>query len=129
MITLFFQSLVIATFDPIYDRGSDLATVAGMYNLDIFGDLSVVTIDATTGAIFAQSMAGCMLSGEVTIDNATFNVYNVALIVTNVAACGVPDGMYNGLGATQDDGAVLDDFFVFAVFTNLSSVVGVAEKQ
>ncbi len=122
-------STVLITFDPIYDRGSDLATVAGMYNLDIFGDLSVVTIDATTGAIFAQSMAGCMLSGEVTIDNATFNVYNVALIVTNVAACGVPDGMYNGLGATQDDGAVLDDFFVFAVFTNLSSVVGVAEKQ
>jgi hypothetical protein len=123
-------STVLITFDPIYDRGSDLATIGVVYSLfDIFGDMSSFMIDASTGAISGQSVAGCMLSGDVTIDNATFNVYNVALVVTNVAACGVPNGMYNGLGATQDDGAVLDDFFVFAVFTNLSSVVGVAEKQ
>ncbi len=121
-------STVSTTFDPIYNRGSALATVAGMYGLDIFGDISVVTIDATTGAIFGQSPAGCTLSGEVTIDNATINIYNVALDVMDISNCGVPDGMYVGLGITGDF-AVMDDVFVFVASTNLSSVIGVALKQ
>jgi hypothetical protein len=122
-------STVSTTFDPIYNRGSALATVAGMYGLDVFGDISLVTIDATSGAIFGQSPAGCTLSGEVTIDNATFNIYNVALDVMDIGAgnCGVPDGIYVGLGITLDF-FVMDDAFIFAAFINQSSVIGIAVK-
>ncbi len=120
-------STVSTTFDPIYNRSSSLATVAGMYGLDIFGDISIVTINATTGAIFGQSPAGCVLSGDVMPKNATFNEYDVALDVMDISNCGVPDGMYVGLGLTLDF-AVMDDVFVFVASTNLSSVIGVAVK-
>ena len=66
-----------------------------------------------------------MLSGEVTPKNATFNEYDVALGVMDIGSCGVPDGMYVGLGLTLDF-FVMDDLFIFAVFTTQSSVVGIA---
>ncbi len=117
-------STVSTMFDPIYNRGSALATVAGVYDLFIFDDLSSFEIDAT-GAIFGQSSAGCVLSGEVTPKNATFNEYDVALGVMDIGSCGVPDGMYVGLGLTLDF-VVMDDLFIFAVFTTQSSVIGIA---
>jgi len=117
-------STVSNMFDPIYNRGSALATVAGVYDLFIFDDLSSFEIDAT-GAIFGQSSAGCVLSGEVTPKNATFNEYDVALGVMDIGSCGVPDGMYVGLGLTLDF-FVMDDLFIFAVFTTQSSVIGIA---
>ena len=117
-------STVSTMFDPIYNRGSALATVAGVYDLIIFDDLSSFEIDAT-GAIFGQSSAGCVLSGEVTPKNATFNEYDVALGVMDIGSCGVPDGMYVGLGLTLDF-FVMDDLFIFAVFTTQSSVIGFA---
>ena len=117
-------STVSTMFDPIYNRGSALATVAGVYDLFIFDDLSSFEIDAT-GAIFGQSSAGCVLSGEVTPKNATFNEYDVALGVMDIGSCGVPDGMYVGLGLTLDF-FVMDDLFIFAVFTTQSSVIGIA---
>ena len=117
-------STVSTMFDPIYNRGSALATVAGVYDLIIFDDLSSFEIDAT-GAIFGQSIAGCVLSGEVTPKNPTFNEYDVALGVMDIGSCGVPDGMYVGLGLTLDF-FVMDDLFIFAVFTTQSSVIGIA---
>ena len=117
-------STVSTMFDPIYNRGSALATVTGVYDLFIFDDPSSFQIDAT-GAIFGQSVAGCVLSGEVTPKNATFNEYDVALGVMDIGSCGVPDGMYVGLGLTLDL-SVMDDVFIFAVFTTQSSVVGIA---
>ena len=119
-------STVSTMFDPIYNRGSALATVTGIYDFYIFDDLSSFQIDAT-GAIFGQSVAGCVLSGEVTPKNATFNAYDVALGVMDIGSCGVPDGMYVGLGLTEDF-FVLDNVFIFAVFTTQSSVVGIALK-
>jgi len=119
-------STVSTMFDPIYNRGSALATVTGIYDLYIFDDLSSFQIDAT-GAIFGQSVAGCVLSGEVTPKNATFNEYDVALGVMDIGSCGVPDGMYVGLGLTQDF-FIMDNVFIFAVFTTQSSFVGLALK-
>ncbi len=112
------------TFDNSYDRGSDLATVAAVYtSFDIFGDMSSFVIDAN-GVITGQSNAGCVLNGQVTIIDAAFNAYNVTL---DVASCGGLEGMYDGLGSSQDS-AAMDDLFVFAVFTTQTAIVGVAEK-
>lgn len=41
--------------------------------------------------------------------------------------CGVPDGLYDGLGTSQDD-IVMDDTFVFAVFTAQAAISGEAMK-
>ena len=122
-------STISTMFDPLYNRGSALATVAGVYDLFIFNDPSSFQIDATTGAIFGSSIAGCVLSGDVMPKNATFNEYDVALGVMDMGmgTCGVPDGMYDGLGFTLDF-FVTDDTFIFAVFTNQSSVIGIAVR-
>ena len=117
-------STISTTYDAIYERGSDLATVAAVYtSFDIFGDPSSFTIDAT-GAISGQSNTGCVINGQVTIIDAGFNAYDVTL---DVASCGGLNGMYDGLGLTQD-AVAMDDLFVFAVFTAQSTIVGEAEK-
>ena len=115
---------VSTTFDAIYNRGSDLATITAIYSVfDIFGDPSSFVIDAA-GVITGQSNAGCVLNGQVTIIDATFNAYDVAL---DIASCGGLNGTYDGLGLTQDNVA-MDDVFVFAVFTAQTVIVGEAEK-
>ena len=117
-------STISTTFDATYDRGSDLATIAAVYTtFDIFGDPSSFTIDAA-GVITGQSNSGCVLNGQVLIIDPLFNTYDVSLDVAN---CGGLDGMYAGLGTSQDD-IVMDDTFVFAVFTAQTAIIGVAEK-
>lgn len=117
-------STISTTFDVSFDRGSDLATIAAVYTtFDIFGDPSSFTIDAA-GVITGQSNSGCVLNGQVNIIDAAFNAYDVSLDVAN---CGGLDGMYDGLGSSQDD-AVMDDLFVFAVFTPQNAIVGEALK-
>jgi len=117
-------STVSTIFDALYNRGSDLATVAAVYTtFDIFGDISSFTIGAT-GVITGNSVAGCVLNGQVTIIDAAFNAYDVALDVANCAGL---NGMYDGLGISDDD-VVMDDSFAFAVFTAQTVIVGEAVK-
>ena len=111
-------------FDTDYNRGSDLATIAAVYiTFDIFGDTSSFAIDAA-GAISGNSSAGCALTGQVTIIDAAFNAYDVALGLAN---CSGLDGMYNGLGITQDDLGT-DDQFTFVVFTAQNAIFGTATQ-
>jgi len=117
-------STVSTFFDAIYNRGSDLATVAAVYTtFDIFGDMSSFTIEAN-GVITGNSVAGCVLNGQVTIIDAAFNAYDVALDVANCAGL---NGMYDGLGLS-DDAVVMDDSFAFAVFTAQTVIIGEAVK-
>jgi hypothetical protein len=118
------STTISTTFDNSYDRASDLATIAAVYTtFDIFGDPSSFTIDAA-GVIAGQSNSGCVLNGQVSIIDAMFNAYDVSVDVAN---CGALDGMYDGLGTSQDD-VVMDDTFIFAVFTAQTAIVGGAEK-
>jgi hypothetical protein len=115
---------VSMVFDTDYNRGSDLATIAAVYNtFDIFGDTSSFIIDAV-GVISGNSVAGCALTGQVSIIDAAFNAYDVALGLAN---CGGLDGMYNGLGNTQDDLGT-DDQFAFVVFTAQNAISGIATQ-
>jgi len=111
-------------YDTDYDRGSDLATIEAVYQtFDIYGDSSSFIIDAS-GVISGNSVALCALTGQVTIIDAAFNAYDVALDLAN---CGGLDGNYSGLGVTQDDLGT-DDQFAFAVFTAQNTVVGAATQ-
>jgi hypothetical protein len=120
---------VTSLFDDTYDRGADLATVGKMYTtFDIFGDMSSFAIDATTGVISGQSVAGCVLSGTVAVIDAAANTYDVNLIVADVGTCGALVGNYDGLGSSQDEAAV-DDSFIFAVFVDgVTMIVAQADE-
>ncbi len=108
----------------VYDRGSALATVAGVYStFDIFGDPASFSVDAD-GVIFSQSTAGCVINGQISIIDANFNAYDVTLDVT---LCGALNGMYDGLGLTLDRNATNDNF-TFSVFTSQSVINGHATK-
>jgi hypothetical protein len=111
-------------YDTDYDRGSDLATIAAVYStFDIYGDTSTFIIE-TSGVISGNSVSGCALSGQVTIIDAAFNAYDVALDLAN---CGGLNGMYNGLGATDDDLGT-DDLFIFAVFDSQNTIIAEATQ-
>jgi len=115
---------VSTTYDVIYERASDLATIEAVYTtFDIFGDTSSFAIDAN-GAISGQSATACVLSGQVAIIDSTFNAYDVAL---DLASCGGLDGVYDGLGLTQDMNAT-DDVFLFGVFTSQTAIIGAPVK-
>ena len=117
-------SIVATDFDTDYNRGSSLAAVAAVYSsFDIFGDPSSLTIDAG-GVLDGQSAASCSLAGQVSIIDAMFNAYDLQIDVTS---CGGLNGTYDGLGLT-DDTSVTDDTFVFGVFTDQTSIFGVAVK-
>ena len=115
---------VTSLFDATYDRGADLATegVMSATSFDIFGDMSSFAIDATTGVISGQSVAGCVLSGTVSVIDAAANTYDVNLVVADVGTCGALVGDYNGLGTSQDENAT-DDAFIFAVFVDGVSMI------
>ena len=65
-----------------------------------------------------------MGNGLITIIEAGFNAYDVALDVTS---CGALNGSYNGLGVTADEAAT-DDVFSFGVFTTTSVILGTPTK-
>ncbi|MEE8092982.1 MAG: hypothetical protein V3T47_01985, partial [Gammaproteobacteria bacterium] len=111
---------VSTTFDAIYNRGSALATVDANYpTFDIFGDPGAFSVNAL-GVITLSSISGCVGNGQISIINAAFNAYDVAL---DVASCGPLNGSYNGLGLTRDSAAT-DDVFSFGLFTTLSVILG-----
>ena len=118
-------TLVMDYDSTSYDRGSDLTTVAGSYNFDLYGDSATLDIDGA-GVISGTSTAACILGGQVSIIDAAFNSYDVALDLAGCTAGSAGlNGMYNGLGFTADDQG-MDDVFVFSVFNATSTIVGEA---
>ena len=69
------------TYNTLYDRPSSLATVAGTFTEQ--GTGTVFSIDAN-GMIFAQA-GSCVISGAVTIIDATYNAYRVSVSYANCA--------------------------------------------
>ena len=119
---------VTSLFDDTYDRASDLSIVAAVYaDLEIFGDTFSLTIDGA-GMISGLSMAtGCVLSGQVAVIDPAANIYGVNL-VADAGTCGALSGNYDGLGSSQDD-MLMDDQFIFAVFVDgVSMIVGQGNK-
>ena len=110
-------------FDPIYNRSSTLATVVAVYaGVTIFGDVGSFVIDAT-GVITGQS-PNCVLNGQVSIIDPNFNAYDVQL---DASLCGGLDGMYDGLGISQDE-PLPDTAFDFVVTNAVNAIAGAALK-
>jgi hypothetical protein len=115
---------VTMAYDSLYDRGSSLATVSGVYN-DFFieGTSASFSIDAG-GMIFSQTTSGCVGNGQVSIIDPQFNGYDVSLTVTN---CSVLNGTYNGLAITTDFIST-NDTLLFAAFTSTTGIVAAPYK-
>jgi hypothetical protein len=112
------------TFDPIYDRDSSLATVAGSYAaFDVFGDPASFSIDSN-GALFSQTQSGCVGNGEVRVIDSRFNGYAVNATVSN---CPGLNGDYEGLALTADFAAT-NDVFLFGVFKSTTAILGAPVK-
>lgn len=89
------------TFNLLYDQASSLAAIAGNYTEAASG--TVVSIDAS-GVIFSQDAStGCVVNGNVTIINASYDAYAVqATYASCTGAAAVLNGItFSGL-ATLD---------------------------
>ena len=80
------------TFNPLYNQASSLAALAGNYAEA--GSGTVVSIDAN-GAIFSQdASSGCVVNGNATIINASYNAYAVQ---ATYASCTGTAAVLNGI--------------------------------
>jgi len=83
------------TFNPLYNQASSLAAIAGNYVEA--GSSTAVSIDAN-GAIFSQDAStGCVVNGNATIINASYNAYAVQ---ATYASCTGSAAVLNGITFT-----------------------------
>jgi hypothetical protein len=88
------QPAVTATFDSLYDAGSDLTKIAGNWT----GPTGVVMNINANGVIFAQDPAsGCVVNGQVSIINASYNAYSASASYSN---CQGSASILNGVTAS-----------------------------
>lgn len=97
------------TYDPDYDRGASLNTIAGNWLAsDPSGYRLTMTIGAN-GAFSGSDTNGCTFSGTAAVMNRLYNAYSVTMTLAN---CGALNGYYTGLGAVGDDVSVNDGLLI-----------------
>lgn len=81
-------------FNPLYNRNSSLATIAGTYT-DAFAPGSDAVTVSSNGQLFYQDGSGtnCTANGQVSIINASFNAYRISF---QYSGCGGSFAALNG---------------------------------
>lgn len=87
------------SFNNIYNRSSSLSLIAGSWNYTS-GSYSLTITAQNDGSFFGQDSDGCVLNGNITIIDATHNLYNTSVSVT---LCGVLNGTYTGFSGLLDN--------------------------
>ena len=82
--------------NELYWRGVTLDGIAGTYLTDEDGDATTINPD---GSINGSDLQGCNWSGQITIPDTRFNMFNAEL---TVSGCEEDDGVYTGQGYTTD---------------------------
>ena len=99
-----FADLYPAT--QLYWRGVTLAGLAGDYEVEDLSTFDEGTASiGTDGVITGIDPAGCTWSGQVTIPDVQFNMFDITLTVSD---CGDNNASYDGRGF-QDDAEALED--------------------
>ncbi len=105
-----FAGTAVAFYDDLYEDGSSLAVVAGVW-LDVETATEMLSIDAAGNAFFQDALTGCVLNGTVKPIDQSYNAYDVSLLLEG---CTDPDlapfngTRLDGLGAVGDDLAPKD---------------------
>jgi len=114
------------TYDPIYDRGASLATIAGTWagTFISVGTGAIVTANISAGGIITGSdTAGCIYNGSLSIIDPLKNVYTSTMIQT---VC-TPAITLTGLATVTDNPALLpltNNVLNFALSNATSHVAG-----
>ena len=103
-------------YSSLYDRDANLATIEGLY--DDLGN--VLSIDSA-GLLFEQDATnGCVLNGQVTVVDPSYNAYEVEFSVEN---CNVGSQELNGTawsGILTLDNTVSPEELIFGVVGNVT---------
>ena len=93
-------------YTTLYDRPSSLALIAGEYlESTALGVTKRFTIDSR-GRMSGVDINDCRYSGQVSIVDSRYNMYRVALVLSN---CLDRNGPYSGLAVLADDGGRRND--------------------
>lgn len=115
---------ISASFDPIYDRASSLATVAAVYRTFSINGVAASFSISSTGALFSQAGNGCVANGQVAVISPAVNGYTVTATLSN---CGSLNGSYTGLGTSSDANGT-NNVFLFGFASGQSAIVAAALK-
>jgi hypothetical protein len=109
------------TYDPLYSQPSSLATIAGNYT----DSGRTLTIDLN-GVLTEQEGNGCVLNGQVSVPNPSFNAYTFSLTYTGCSAPvdGIPVTGVGTLDTTQSP-----NILVFGVQFTVAGVVSVTAYE
>ncbi|MDH4047881.1 MAG: hypothetical protein OEW68_08850 [Gammaproteobacteria bacterium] len=121
-----FDEQLTLTFDPLYNRSSSLATVAGQYQT-MAGDVLNIASD---GAMFLQNAStGCVINGQVSTVVSFANMYGVSY---SIDGCTGPDAAWNGSnfeGLAMLEGQISAGTLLIALSGEVASVpVGIVEE-
>jgi hypothetical protein len=85
------------TFDAIYNRAASLTTLSGNFTVAGTSPTVVVTV-GSNGQLFSQdAVSGCVLNGNASVINASYNLYKVQFDYAN---CVGNASALNGVGFT-----------------------------
>jgi hypothetical protein len=85
-------------YSSLYERPSSLAAISGSWTSYSSGYYETVTIDSS-GNVTRPTVSGCSTSGNISVIDSRYNVYQVNLTVNN---CGSQNGLYKGLAVLTD---------------------------
>lgn len=106
------------SYDPITDRGSSLATIAGTWS--VTNGTDTLTLTVSNGAVTGADTDGCVYSGSVDILDASVNIYSLDIDVSN---CGADNAEYAGF-AVLTDGVGENDVMGISISNPTEVVVG-----
>ena len=106
-------------YSSLYETPSSLSSLSGTWNGTVLvgsGPSSnvIVTIDPS-GNLNGSSAASCLLSGNVSIIDPSYNAYMFNIVISN---CGPENGNYSGLGALTS-----------TVSTNYTALISVSDAS
>jgi hypothetical protein len=92
---------IAMTYAAVYERASSLDTIAGMYQVG--GDVLDVGAD---GMVFLQEAAtACVTTGQITVADPSFNLYDASLTISNCAGPFIPRNgtLFSGFVVLDDE--------------------------
>lgn len=92
-------------YDNVYERNSTLSKIAGNYSSVVSGFNTFNISIENDGSFTGSNTDGCQYSGDFTILDSNFNLYD---LITTVSSCAATDGVYEGFAVLSDFNGVDD---------------------